>query len=55
MKDYCNNREDETYVSVMATIYSIIEDGRLQHLDLVLRRNFSGYYLSPFPIDLTEN
>lgn len=46
---------DEQYQSVMSTIYTIIEDGNIELLDIALRQNFPQYYSSKIPIVLRDN
>lgn len=49
------SEEFETYTSVLSVVYSLIQDDRLEKLDMVLRFNFPDYYNSPIPLNLSDN
>lgn len=50
-----DNVELLEYQSVLTMIYTLIEDGKTEQLDYVLRVNFPIYYTSPAPLVIYEN
>lgn len=49
--DYLNNE----FKSVVSTFYSIIENGEIEKLDILLRFNFPYYYDSEPPMNINFN